>query len=524
MKADLDLKVIKALSLAKIPGKDAKGRDIWIANPKEIDGKPNPAFVRDYILWDSHRSAPPGFGLRVAGKKTYVIRRKVLGKSIMPTVGNVADFAKIDDARARAAELARKMTETGQNPNELARQQNAAELTLGEALAKYRRHLVTRQQRPARVETLRVYDRVARKFEEWKWADRKVRELTPDEIMTQFAENNEKKSANEQRFRTASQAVRWCIDIEALSASVQNREPNLKVDPFSALALHGSYRTGEDIEAAREEQSKRNPLRPSTSLGQFLEAAWSKKDGNDNETGIHFLMLMLLWGCRKSEHAQCVWGELLAEHGEAGRGRKATSHVWLRDHEEWGPYVFFHKTKNGRNHRLPITPMAAEILRRRQISAAKEAFNRGLEAKSRPFVFPARNKTSKSGHYGDAKDLLGSLREEIGVEKLTPHDLRRSFGAVTAKLNVDEVVKRRFFNHSRASVTDTYTQAEWAMLREWMEKIEQAIIVSAPNVFNSLKPASWPPIPAPEPHVCKPPKPRTGRPRKAALAAKGQAS
>ena len=29
-------------------------------------------------------------------------------------------------------------------------------------------------------------------------------------------------------------------------------------------------------------------------------------------------------------------------------------------------------------------------------------------------------------------------------------------------------------------------------------------------------PADWPPIPAPEPHVCRPPKPRTGRPPKAA--------
>jgi integrase len=515
MKVDLDIRYIKTLSLAQVPGKDSKGKDVWVANPKEIDGKPNPNYKRDFILWDSHSSAPPGFGVRVAGKKTFVIRRKVRGKSMLSKVGNATDYTKIETARTKAAELALAMTETGQNPNEMARQQSAAEMTLGEALSKYRTHLVNRQQKPAKLETLRVYDRVSRKFTEWKWSSRKVIELTPDEILAKFADNNDKKSANEQRFRTASQAVRWCIDVEALSASVQKREPTLSANPFSALALFGSYRNNEDIETAREEQSKRNPLRPSTSLGAFLEAAWSKKDTNDNETGVHFLMLMLLWGCRKSEHAKCVWGELLSEHGDPGKARKTTSHVWLKDDEDWGPYVFFYKTKNGRNHRLPITPMAAEILRRRQLSGAKEAFNRGLEAKSRPFVFPARNKTSKTGHYSDAKDLLGSLREEISVEKLTPHDLRRSFGAVTAKLSVDEGIKRRFFNHSRASVTDTYTQAEWALLREWMEKIEQAIIVSAPNVFNSLKPAGWPPIPAPEPHVCKPPKPRTGRPRKA---------
>ena len=41
----------------------------------------------------------------------------------MPTVGNFADFNKIEDARARAADLARVIVETGLNPNELARKE-----------------------------------------------------------------------------------------------------------------------------------------------------------------------------------------------------------------------------------------------------------------------------------------------------------------------------------------------------------------------------------------------------------------
>lgn len=88
MKADLDVKLIKTLSLARVPGKDAEGREVWKDNPKEIDGAPNPNYVRDYILWDSHRSAPPGFGIRVAGKKTYVIRRKVNGNPTANTRPN----------------------------------------------------------------------------------------------------------------------------------------------------------------------------------------------------------------------------------------------------------------------------------------------------------------------------------------------------------------------------------------------------------------------------------------------------
>ena len=115
----------------------------------------------------------------------------------------------------------------------------------------------------------------------------------------------------------------------------------------------------------------------------------------------------------------------------------------------------------------------------------------------------------------DATDLLDDLREEIGLEKLNRHDLRRSFGAVMTAINVPDNIKSRFLNHARTNVTETYTEAEWSLLREWMMKIEQSIIIKAPNIYNLLKPADWPPIPAPEPHVCMPPKPRTGRPRKA---------
>jgi integrase len=192
----------------------------------------------------------------------------------------------------------------------------------------------------------------------------------------------------------------------------------------------------------------------------------------------------------------------------------------MKDHPDWGPYVFFYKTKNGRSHRLPLTPMALELLKQRQVCAAEETMRRGFEAKSRKFVFPARSRFSKSGHYSDATDLLDDIREEIGVEKLNRHDLRRSFGAVMTSLSVPEIVKSRFLNHARSNVSDTYTQAEWAELRSWMMKIEQAILVRAPNAYNALKPVDWPPIPAPPPHVCRPPKPRTGRPPQSAKAAK----
>jgi hypothetical protein len=73
-----------------------------------VNANGNLTFARNptsnpYIVWDSHRDAPPGFDVKVAVKKTYVIRRKVDGVSIMPTVGNFADFSDLYMARKRAA-------------------------------------------------------------------------------------------------------------------------------------------------------------------------------------------------------------------------------------------------------------------------------------------------------------------------------------------------------------------------------------------------------------------------------------
>lgn len=469
-----------------------------------------------YILWDTSRDAPPGFGLKVAGKKTYILRRKVMGKSMLAKVGNFADFEKIQTARAKAGELALAMVATGQNPNVMAREQSASEVTLKQAMLAYREHIVERTQRPAKPETLKVYDRVMRRHVEWKWADRKVREIDTDDIKKKFKETfDATPTATEQAFRWPARAINWYIENEKIRAEAQGREPRLKGNPFNYLAINNFYRTKDQIDDEREEKGKRNPLRPTQDLGRFLEACWSKKNLNDNMTGIHYLMLMLLWGCRKSEHAGLVWGELLSELGGPGIGRRSTSHVYMKDHPDWGPYVFFYKTKNGRSHRMPLTPMALELLKRRQIAAAEEAARRGFGAKSRSFVFPARSPLSKSGHYSDATDLLDDLREEISLERLNRHDLRRSFGAVMRELEVPEGIMSRFLNHARTNVTETYTAAEWSLLRQWMMKIEQSIIVKAPNVYNSLKPAEWPPIPAPEPHVCRPPKSRTGRPPKA---------
>ena len=53
-----------------------------------------------------------------------MLRRKVLGKSMLFKASDFADFEKIQDARVMGRELAGSMVETRQNPSVLARAVN----------------------------------------------------------------------------------------------------------------------------------------------------------------------------------------------------------------------------------------------------------------------------------------------------------------------------------------------------------------------------------------------------------------
>ena len=97
---------------------------------------------------------------------------------MLSQMGNFADLAKIQDARAKAGQLARTMIETGKSPNVLAREANATEVTLGQAIRAYREHMTWRTVKPAKAETLRVTDRLMNRQEASGWTGREVCEIS----------------------------------------------------------------------------------------------------------------------------------------------------------------------------------------------------------------------------------------------------------------------------------------------------------------------------------------------------------
>lgn len=208
MKHELTLANIKSFVLEKKPvGVDSEGRIIFEPN---LRGEP-------YYVFDSASGAPVGIAPKVAKRKTFVVQRKIEGRTFRDSLGSVAEFLQekdgVEKARAAAAKIGTEIRTQQINPSVVARKQSAAELTLGQAFAAYREHLTTRETKRANEATLKVFDRCVKRFDDWN--DRKIRMIDIDELVERCkARQKVAATANEQEFRqtynrTTHAARKW---------------------------------------------------------------------------------------------------------------------------------------------------------------------------------------------------------------------------------------------------------------------------------------------------------------------------
>ena len=456
MKTTLNQNIVLKLTLDRKPYTFKDGKLEYIDN---LRGEP-------YILFDDHRDAVTGFGVKVAKtKKTYIIQRRVSGgKVIKAKVGNVSDFNNIDMAREKARNLVQVVIETGQNPNSIERKKLASEITLSEAFSQYREHLLGRP-KPAKENTLIVFDRSVCKFSSWN--NRKVKDLSGHEISYMFDSiATTARTTAEQTFRWSNVAVNYAIQLEVHDAASQQRNPSLTYNPFSILKLNQKYRTRSQLEASYKAKGIRKPLSIKDTMGPWLNAINGRRA--KNRTGCDYLFLSTLWGSRKNEAEDLKWRHLISVEESA-----ISSYVDLDART-----VYFRDTKNGEDHELPLTDAVYELLLQRKNMIKKD--------KNSKWIFPAKSKFSKSGHYSDASSLIGYICDDADIKKIGMHDLRRTMGRIAEELTSYAMVKR-VLNHSNLSdPTSRYTEIEWGRLKEVLQKIELHILATSPTVFNML--------------------------------------
>lgn len=474
--------IINKLSIDVKPSLDPQGRVVYLPNPER----------KPYLITDNHRDSPVGFGVKIsATKKTYIVQRRVSspgnrpktgGKSpsevIRSTIGNISDFANIDQAREVARNLVQTMKLTKRNPNKIKRESEASELTISEVFAQYRQHLLGRS-KPAKPNTLNVLNKAENRLSEWSGL--RVKDLTGNEILRKFDEiASRARTASEQTFRWANVAVRHAIEIEASNAQTQQRQPSLSYNPFSILKVQKKFRTRSELEGSYKAKGVRNPLSPKDTLGRFLTALHNKR--SFNRLGCDYLLITVLLGARKEETASLCWLESLTDE-EA----KTASYVDLENR-----IIRFYDTKNRNDHELPICDAVKRILEDRRDIVQ--------EAETRPerlmWVFPARSKRSKVGHYSDSKSLREYLCQEAGIFKLGMHDLRRTFGRVAEELTSYAVVKRLLNHRNTTDPTERYAIPDNERIYEALQRIELHMLMTAPELYNTLlASAKYPPLP-----------------------------
>ena len=431
---------------------------------KQVIFEPNPNLI-EYTILDSHPAAPVGFGIRVNGNgnKSYYFQKKINGKVVKRKIGNLRDFKTIDSARAAGHDVY----------NELITKPKVAGHTLREVADLHANYLTSRAT-PAKPNTIKANAKSRAKFIDLE--DTLISDISPTLILERFVALAEKtRTTAEQSFRWLNQVIDYAIRVELLNANNDGRPPRLIFNPCSILLLSQMYRGRQALEASYKIKGIRNPMAIDEQMGAWLMAIWGRR--TKNRTGCDYLLATTIWGNRKLEATDLMWRDRID-----AKTALTTSHIDLEKR-----LVVFMDTKNKVDHELPLTDCLFELFSQRHDITAN-AF-----PAHRAYVFPTEYRTSKlghvaKGHYSDMRSLMQYIKTDAGIEKLTIHDLRRTFGRLVEELGFPYSVTKRLLNHRSADVTLKYTSPEWSKLVTYMQRIENKVLGYAPIIYEALRP------------------------------------
>ncbi|MDQ3797738.1 MAG: site-specific integrase, partial [Pseudomonadota bacterium] len=129
-------------------------------------------------------------------------------------------------------------------------------------------------------------------------------------------------------------------------------------------------------------------------------------------------------------------------------------------------------SKNGLPHRVPLSPLALELL-----SQAKQLGDS-------PWVFPGRKPSTHIS--GDSVSYaLYRNREVLGLADLAPHDLQRTAASHMTGMGISRLVVAKILNHVESGITAVYDRHSYdaekrQALNAWGRKI-QSILHGEPN-------------------------------------------
>lgn len=173
------------------------------------------------------------------------------------------------------------------------------------------------------------------------------------------------------------------------------------------------------------------------------------------------LRLMMLTGCRPSEAAGIEWDEI-----------DFHAKLWNKPADVPG------RSKSRRADVVPLVDEAMTILSDRRGNGSQYVFPSG---RSRRLANGGGGGPLTENRLASALRSAAPRLARLGVEKWTPHDLRRTVTTGLFDLGVSEYIVKRTLNHATTGVTDTHYNKSGFIpqrreaLEKWADRVRELI-------------------------------------------------
>jgi integrase len=427
---------------------------------REVDKIQAPTDEKQVFFWDDRLK---GFGIKVTrtGVKTYVVKGRVKGGREKRVKLGRHGVLTPDEAREMAVEYLNKFNKGVDPAIEEARSD-----VLGKTLRQFAEEYIDPSNRTPdkrlkenTVINIRLHINVT--FAEW--ADKPLAAITRDKIREHFLQLSQRTPAS------ANQAYRVLRAIwnEARNSTKQDDGVYLFPENPVTDVLKSRHTTWNTIKP----RSRKIPT-DVTNGREKVGAVWNmlqelRRDPAQTRvgrSGADLVCFLLLTGARFLEGAALRWDHVDLE------GKS-----WRLDAEQ---------AKNKQGVTFPLSSLAIQILQERPRSDS-------------PFVFPGRFGPER---VSNVRSVMGKVSEVAGAEKLSAHDLRRTFRAIAGEVGIDFFTTKLLMNHiiSNDVTISSYTEtSDLTYLQSAIERIgawvaDRAKIAAAQNViqFRQVKEAA----------------------------------
>lgn len=374
-----------------------------------------------------------GFAIRVNSTcKTYIVEKKVLGKTVRSTIGLHGNLTLIQ-ARDIARDKLAQMTQ-GINPNEMKRKAISDEKaktdllrskpTLEEAFQNYLLHKELKER------TIYDYMMVINQYlEDWKPC--KIDAISRTMIQTKHTSLSQRSKAQ------ANMAMRVFRAIYNYSV-----EHYLDENDKPILDAHNPVKTLNAKNAWNKIRRRKSYINEDQ-MPDWIKAVFEYQDrGQKNETNRDFLLTLVLTGFRREECESLPWSSIDLRYGR----------------------ITSIDPKNGEPHTLPMGNFLFALMKKRRIQITSE------------WVFPSAK--SKAGHITNISKVRNKINDSCGIH-FTFHDLRRTFGSIAENMDYGRYTIKCLLNHKEdddRNVTSGYIQVSEKKLREAMNAIEDIVL------------------------------------------------